>query len=659
VRRAIAAIVVLLALSGIAVPAARASVAPASPKIVLVVGATGTTTPSYRSDMDVVAATAAKYSTNVVKVYSPNATWATVKAAIQGANVVVYMGHGNGFPSPYSTTLHPDRVDGFGLNATAGKGDSNNTYYGEQYIASQVKLAPNAVVILSHLCYASGNSEPGKTEPSLAVAKQRLDNFAAGFTAAGAAAVIADGHNNPSYYMDALFSTHKSIEQLWRDDPWSANHIFSFDSVRTAGYTAFADPSGLTGTTYTSFYRSLVVRPGVTTDDFAAGTVPPPVVTPVRSTYHAVTPARLLDTRKGLGLPSALLSGVPGTFQVTGKGGVPADATAVTGNLTVTGQTASGYLFLGPFATTMPTSSTLNFPMGDTRANGVTVALGDDGTLSVTYVAAGGKTAHAILDVTGYFTADTGGTTYHAVDPARLVDTRSGLGLPGALPSGTAGTFQVTGEGGVPDGAIAVTGNVTVTGQTAGGYLFLGPKADDSPGSSTLNFPLGDNRANGVTVALGSDGKLSVTYVATDGMTTQVIFDVTGYFTTDAKGASYYAMSPTRLLDTRARNGLTGASKANVARTFQVTGRGGVPANATAVTGNLTVTGQTAGGYLFVGPVATGSPGSSTLNFPMGDTRANGVTVALGAGGKLSVTYVAPSGKTANVIFDVTGYFTP
>jgi len=35
------------------------------------------------------------------------------------------------------------------------------------------------------------------------------------------------------------------------------------------------------------------------------------------------------------------------------------------------------------------------------------------------------------------------------------------------------------------------------------------------------------------------------------------------------------------------------------------------------------------------------------------------VTVALGAGGKLSVTYVAPSGRTANVIFDVTGYFLP
>ena len=84
-----------------------------------------------------------------------------------------------------------------------------------------------------------------------------------------------------------------------------------------------------------------------------------------------------------------------------------------------------------------------------------------------------------------------------------------------------------------------------------------------------------------------------------------------------------------------------------------------MPAGATAVTGNLTVTGQTSNGYLFLGPAAMNDPTSSTLNFPVGDDRANGVTVALG-GGNLSVTFVAPApGPTTQVIFDVTGYFTP
>jgi hypothetical protein len=206
-----------------------------------------------------------------------------------------------------------------------------------------------------------------------------------------------------------------------------------------------------------------------------------------------------------------------------------------------------------------------------------------------------------------------------------------------------------------------VTGNLTVTAQTSSGYLYVGPVAIDDPTSSTLNFPKGDDRANGVTVALGPTGTLSVTYVAPSaGPIAHVIFDVTGYFVPDASGASYVPLFPSRILDTRSGNGLGGTFSSHAARTFQVTGRGGVPASATAVTGNLTVTSQTSSGYLYVGPVAIDDPTSSTLNFPLGDDRANGVTVALGPTGTLSITYVAPSaGPIAHVIFDVTGYFVP
>jgi hypothetical protein len=58
--------------------------------------------------------------------------------------------------------------------------------------------------------------------------------------------------------------------------------------------------------------------------------------------------------------------------------------------------------------------------------------------------------------------------------------------------------------------------------------------------------------------------------------------------------------------------------------------------------------------------VATNNPGSSTLNFPLGDDRANAVAVHLGTGGTLSITFVAPSnGPSAQAIFDLTGYFVP
>ena len=128
----------------------------------------------------------------MVEIYSPNATWTRVKAAAQGAKVVIYLGHGNGSPSPYGAFSKYTK-DGFGLNASSGHGNSNTKYWGEYYIRTGIKLAPNAVVILNRLCYASGNSEWGSANPTKTIARQRVDNYGAGFLRAGARAVFAEG----------------------------------------------------------------------------------------------------------------------------------------------------------------------------------------------------------------------------------------------------------------------------------------------------------------------------------------------------------------------------------------------------------------------------------------------------------------------------------
>ena len=49
-----------------------------------------------------------------------------------------------------------------------------------------------------------------------------------------------------------------------------------------------------------------------------------------------------------------------------------------------------------------------------------------------------------------------------------------------------------------------------------------------------------------------------------------------------------------------------------------MTGRGGVPAGATAVTGNLTVTRQTSLGFLYIGPVAVKKPDQLDSELPKG-----------------------------------------
>jgi spore germination protein YaaH len=131
------------------------------------------------------------------------------------------------------------------------------------------------------------------------------------------------------------------------------------------------------------------------------GTILGPAPPPPTMTFVPLTPARLLDSRFGNGLSGPFNAGVPRTFQVSGRGGVPANATAVTGTLTATNPTQPGFVFLGPDPVASPTSSTLNFPLGDTRANGVTVALSPTGSLSATFGYAG--STDLIFDVTGYF----------------------------------------------------------------------------------------------------------------------------------------------------------------------------------------------------------------------------------------------------------------
>ena len=214
-RKTVAILALALVVSlGLAVPAASAALA--DTKVVIIVGATHGATAGYRADADQAYAEAIKYTSNVVRVYSPYATWAKVKAAVAGASVVIYMGHGNGWPSPYTFDPNYTTKDGFGLNATYNAGDYNNKYYGEPSVAT-LDLAPGAIILLHHLCYASGNSEPGNPEPTVSVARQRADNYAAGFFKAGASAVIADGHSGAERYLHDLFTTHQTIEQMWRN----------------------------------------------------------------------------------------------------------------------------------------------------------------------------------------------------------------------------------------------------------------------------------------------------------------------------------------------------------------------------------------------------------------------------------------------------------
>lgn len=262
---AIALAAVLVAgLGALGPSSARPALAGAvNPKVAIIVGATGSVTATYRTYADQLYAEAIKYTTNVVKVYSPNATWPRVQAAVNGASIIVYLGHGNGWPAPYPNDATYSQKDGFGLNSATSPSDYTTQYYGEPAIRT-LTPAPNAVVLLFHLCYASGNSEPGLPDPTLLVAQQRADNYAAAFQAMGARAVIAIGHSHDPYYISALFTMRESIRQYWEQAPGYHNHVLQFSSVRTPGRTELLDPDLATPW---GFWRSLTGDMSLNTAD--------------------------------------------------------------------------------------------------------------------------------------------------------------------------------------------------------------------------------------------------------------------------------------------------------------------------------------------------------------------------------------------------------
>jgi hypothetical protein len=125
-----------------------------------------------------------------------------------------------------------------------------------------------------------------------------------------------------------------------------------------------------------------------------------------------------------------------------------------------------------------------------------------------------------------------------------------------------------------------------------------------------------------------------------------------------AQQLSFYTVTPCRLIDTRNAAGSAGgpAIAASAERAIPVGGRCGVSSGAKSVSLNLTVTGPTADGLLILAPAGPPFPGTSTINFRSGVTRANSSLMALGEGGALKVLAAMPSGQV-HFILDVNGYF--
>ncbi len=126
---------------------------------------------------------------------------------------------------------------------------------------------------------------------------------------------------------------------------------------------------------------------------------------------------------------------------------------------------------------------------------------------------------------------------------------------------------------------------------------------------------------------------------------------------------SFYTLAPCRVIDTRNPNGPLGgpALAANAARSFPVLGVCNLPADAKAVTFNITVTAPTDFGDLRAYPFGVTEPLASVINWVTTDCAvANGAIVPVTAGVNnitVKCDMVPASTGTVHLVVDVTGYF--
>ncbi len=120
-------------------------------KAVAIVGDVGDATPTYRQDMDRAVAALQSHGVVVEKFYygDRSFTWADIVTAATGAHFLLYMGHGVYWGGPCT---QPTLVGGFYLGP--------NQFVHPDRIRSDLngRMAPGAVVILSHACFSAGQS---------------------------------------------------------------------------------------------------------------------------------------------------------------------------------------------------------------------------------------------------------------------------------------------------------------------------------------------------------------------------------------------------------------------------------------------------------------------------------------------------------------------
>jgi hypothetical protein len=373
------------------------------------------------------------------------------------------------------------------------------------------------------------------------------------------------------------------------------------------------------------------------------------------------TQGTVLDTRTGIGGvsgPVAANTWYP--VQITGQAGIPtAGVSSVQVSISVLTPTATGLVKLAPNGTAVVPIAALTYTGGGGSISASSiVAVASDGKIEVL-----AQTSVTLLvHVQGYYTAGNGAPSpggYVPVNPARLIDTRNGTGLPQTkLATGSTTAITIGGNGNVPADASAVFVMLTaISTSSTAGYLSPYPTGTTRPGNVSLNYLASTATILGAAVDLGTGGQFNL-WVGPAGTAIDVIVDVIGYYTAVPGTGGAFTAAATRVYDSRLAPNVT--LPANSSRVVPVGGIAGIPLptdDASAYTLSAQIVHAGSGsGSLALGPGDESSSTEASVYFSAGsNVRSNLVVVPSGADG--TVLLVNSSPDSINVILDVEGWY--
>lgn len=395
--------------------------------------------------------------------------------------------------------------------------------------------------------------------------------------------------------------------------------------------------------------------------------------------YPLPYPVRLLETRPAYPGCTSMSTPIQGraAYTVNARGGcsgvtIPANAQAIAGNFTINNAyNLSGYATIYPAGNATPLASNVNYPAYSTVGNSFITGLDSNGQFSI-YTA---TTVDVQIDITGYFAPPgSGGLYYHPLPrPVRLMDTRPGQsacdmpGVPLQAQTPYAKNAWGTCNGmTIPSTARAISGNFTVINQSNNfGFGITYPSGVPTPQTYSVNYNPNRVTNGSIITGLNSSGQFTLFTFST----VHAVFDVTGYFSTEAVDANGVGLlyqplaTPMRLLDTRSGYSACDTPgqplQAQLPRTEygRLTCSGlTIPGNSMAITGNFTVINQQSNyGFGTLYPTGNSVPLVSNINFVPYEVRGNSFIAGLNSAGQFNAYTFA----TVHAVIDVTGFFAP